>query len=343
MRPLCRIAGVILASMLVLGAVADARASDGETLAQITERGVLRCGVGESLAGFASHNAAGTWSGMDIDFCRALSASVLGSPDRVVFVPVRAAEGFPALEEDMIDVLVRNTSWTLQREGSLGVQFAGILYYDTQALMLRASARAATSADLKGAAICMEEGTSSLDHLHAWSAANGLELRPMVFASAAEARDALFAGRCRAWASDASQLAVARQAAPGGRQAWAVLDAGIADEPLGPVVRNGDASWLVLVRWVLIALLSAEQLGLTRDNLAQRAREAAVQAALVPDSDVDRTLGVAPGWMLRAVAAVGNYSEMFDRNLGARSPLNIERGRNRLWTQGGLMYAPPIR
>ena len=343
MRRLRQLASIAFAGMVLLGAAANARAADGETVAQIKSRGVLRCGLGENIPGFATRNPAGAWSGLDADFCRAVAAAVLGSPDRAAFVPLRPTERVPALEEGVIDVLSAHASWTLEREGALGLQFAGILYYDTQALIVRASDPVATASDLKGAGVCAQEGTVSLGHLRQWSAANQLDLQPVVLASAAEVRAAFFAGRCRAWTSDASQLAVARFDAPGGAQIWKILAWDIAEEPLGPAVREGDEAWLSLVRWVLVALVSAEQLGLTRENLAQREHEAAVRTALMPDTEVDRSLGVAPGWMLRAVGAVGNYGEIFERNLGSHSPFNIERGRNRLWTQGGLMYAPPTR
>lgn len=339
----CRLMRAIVVGVLLFDAAAGARAADGQTIAQVRARGALRCGVGEGIAGFAVKSAAGVWSGLEVDFCRALAAAALGNPDRVEFVPLRSAERFPALKVGTVDVLVRNTSWTLLREGTLGVQFAGVLFYDRQAFMVRSKDGRQTAASLKGATVCVEKGTSSLVHLQVWSAEHRLDLRPLILDSAADVHDAFFAGRCEAWTSDASQLAAARLFAPGGPQAFTILPDEISSEPLGPVVRDGDVAWLVLVRWVLFALLSAEQLGVTRQNLAQRGREATVQAALAPDAGVDRSLGVEPGWMLRAVQAVGNYGEMFDRNLGAQSPLNLERGPNRLWTNGGLMYAPPVR
>ncbi|MBC8751136.1 MULTISPECIES: amino acid ABC transporter substrate-binding protein [Paraburkholderia] len=340
-----RIVGrTLLAGLLLfIGAVPGVHASDGQRLAQVKARGVLRCGVSEGITGFSSHDAAGLWAGIDVDFCRAVAAAALGSPDRVAFVPLRASERFPALEDGVIDVLARNTSWTLLRESTLGVQFAGVLFYDSQAFMVRTQGAPQTLAGLRDAAVCVEKGTSSQAHLLAYSAANRLNLRPLVFASAAEAGAAFFSGRCSAWTSDASQLAAARLHAPGGPQTWVILPERISQEPLGPAVRGDDLSWLVLVRWVLFGLLAAEELGVTRANLAQRSHEAVVLQALVAGDEVDRSLGVESGWMLRAVQAVGNYGELFDRNLGPHSPFDLERGLNRLWTQGGLMYAPPVR
>jgi len=338
-----RLVRALLVVALSLGMCAGADAADRETIGQIRARGVLRCGVGEGIEGFAAQDAAGVWSGLEVDFCRALAAAALGDPDRVRFIRLRAAERFPALEERQLDVLVRNTTWTLLREATLGVQFAGVLFYDRQAFMVRSKDGPRKATALKGATVCVLKDTSSLNHLTSYSAATHLGLRPLVLASAVDARDAFFAGRCAAWTSDVSQLAVARLHAPGGPQSCTILPDELSTEPLGPVVRDGDASWLVLVRWVLVALLRAEQLGVTRANLGQRVRDAAVAAALVPDADVDRGLGVEPGWMVRAIQAAGNYGEMFDRNLGANSPVKLERGLNRIWTDGGLMYAPPVR
>ncbi|WGS45514.1 amino acid ABC transporter substrate-binding protein [Burkholderia sp. JSH-S8] len=329
--------------MMLIVATPGARAADGVTLAQARARGVLRCGVSEGIAGFSSRSASGIWTGLDVDFCRAVAAAVLGSPDKVAYVPLRASERFSALREGAIDLLARNTSWTLLREGTLDVQFAGVLYHDGQAFMVRTQGAPQTLAGLKDATVCVKKDTTSQANLLAYSTAHGLNLRPLVVDSAAAASAALFSGRCRAWTSDASQLAAARSGAPGGPSSWVVMPERISREPLGPVVRDDDPKWLVLVRWVLIALVRAEQLGLTRENVARRSHEADVRAALVADDEVDRSLDVAPGWMLRAVQAAGSYGDMFDRNLGARSPLGLERGANRLWTQGGLMYAPPLR
>jgi general L-amino acid transport system substrate-binding protein len=334
---------LLLAGLLVIGAVPRAHAADGETLAQVKARGLLRCGVSEGIAGFSMRKPRDAWSGIDVEFCRAVAAAALGSPDKVSFVPLRASERFPALAESRIDLLARNTSWTLLRESTLGVQFAGVLFYDSQVFMVRVPGGPQTLAGLRNEAVCVQKGTSSEGHLLAYSAANRLNMHLVALGSAAETRDAFFSGRCSAWTGDASQLAAARIAAPGGPQTCTILPERIAQEPLGPAVRGDDLSWLVLVRWVLIALLGAEELGLTQANLASRSHEAGVRTALVAGEEIDRNLGVEPGWALRAVQAVGNYGEMFDRNLGPASPLNLERGPNRLWTQGGLMYVPPIR
>jgi len=198
-------------------------------------------------------------------------------------------------------------------------------------------------ASLKGATVCVQKDTSTEDHLRAYSAANGLDVKPLVMDSAPELEKAFFAGRCSAYTADASRLTAMRLHAPGGATSFAILDERISKEPLGPVVLGDDAPWLTLVRWVLFTLIAAEELGVTRQNLQARIGDPVVRQALVPDDTVTRTMGVEPGWTLRALQSAGNYGEMFDRNLGAQSPLRLQRGINGLWTHGGLMYAPPMR
>ena len=325
------------------GVPSRVEAADGETVASVKARGVLRCGVSEGIAGFSAQDADGQWTGIDADFCRALAAAALGDANRVAFIPLKASARFPALQTRQIDVLSRNTTWTLLREGALKVQFAGVLFYDSQAFMVPAQSERQPIASLKGATVCVQKDTSTLDHLKAYSAANGLNIRPLVMDSAAESSRAFFVGRCAAYTADASYLHALRLHAPGGAAAFAILPERISKEPLGPVVRGGDEPWLTLVRWVLLTLIAAEEIGVTRENLPARMREPLVQQALVPDETVTRTLGVEPGWTLRALQSAGNYGEMFERNVGARSPLGLARGINGLWTNGGLMYAPPIR
>ena len=339
------IVGAVLlgVSLLLASAPSTSEAADGEVLASVKARGVLHCGVSEGVAGFSAQDAAGQWTGMDADFCRALAAAVLGDSRRVTFVPLKASERFPALETRRIDVLARNTTWTLLREGALKVQFAGVLFYDSQAFMVPAGSEQQSAGSLKGATVCVQKDTSTLNHLIAYSDANGLNIKPVVMGSADESSRAFFAGRCAAYTADASYLNALRLRAPGGPPAFTILPERISKEPLGPVVRGGDESWLTLVRWVLLTLVAAEEIGVTRENLSMRMRNPLVHQALVPDDTVTRTIGVEPGWTLRALQSAGNYGQMFERNVGAQSPLGLERGMNGLWTHGGLMYAPPIR
>ncbi|MBB1631441.1 amino acid ABC transporter substrate-binding protein [Cupriavidus sp. UME77] len=320
-----------------------AHAADGDTLAQARSRGTLRCGVSEGIAGFSAKDAAGHWSGLDVDFCRAVAAAALGRADKVTFVALKASARFPALRTDVVDLISRNTTWTLARESTLGVQFAGILFYDGQAFMVPQQGAPKSIAALDRATVCVEKGTSSAEHLAAYSAAKRLSMRPLAVDSAAEVADAFLAGRCLAYTADASHLAAVRLRGRGGSQAYVILPERISKEPLGPVVRNDDQQWLTLVRWVLFSLIAAEESGITQSNVPERMRDPLLAAALDPGDDASKALGVAPGWATRAVQSVGNYGEMFERNLGAQSPLKLERGPNRPWTQGGLMYAPPMR
>lgn len=336
----CLVAAVVLA---VAGAASPAAA--GETLAQIKTRATLRCGVSEGIVGFSAKDASGRWRGLNADFCRAVAAAVLGDAGKVTFVPLRASARFPALQSAAIDLLAHNTTWTLSREAGLAVQFAGILFYDGQAFMVPTAGRVTSVAQLNGANVCVEKGTTHETHLADYFVARRMRVNPLVIDSTAGVADAFFAGRCKAYTSDASQLAAARLRAPRG-QALRILPERISKEPLAPVVRRGDDEWLTLVRWVLFALVTAEEHGITRDNagaMRENARDPAVLRALDAGGELGKALGTDRDWALRAVLSVGNYGEMFERNLGSQSPLKLERGLNRLWTQGGLMYAPPMR
>jgi len=342
--PLIAIARLLLpASALLAVACGSAQAAAGETLAQVKSRGTLRCGVSEGIAGFSLKDAAGRWTGLDADFCRAVAAAALGDASKVTFVPLRASERFPALQARTIDLLVRNTTWTMVREAAIKVQFAGILFYDGQGFMVPGKSGVKSVAGLKDATVCVEKGTTSAQNLTDYSVARGLGIKPLVIDSAIEVADAFFAGRCGAFTSDASQLAAARLRAPGGAQAYVILPERISKEPLGPAVRNGDDDWLTLVRWVLFALVTAEETGVTRENIRERLRDPALQQSLGAGAELSKALGVEADWAVRAVQSAGNYGEMFERNVGSASPLKLERGLNRLWTEGGLMYAPPVR
>jgi general L-amino acid transport system substrate-binding protein len=320
-------------------------ATAGDTLAQVKSRGTLRCGVSNGIAGFSIKDASGDWSGLEVDFCRAVAAAVLRDAEKVTFVPLRASERFPALKSNVIDLLERLSTWTLSREADLKVQFAGILFYDGQGFMVPAGSGVKTVAQLSGATICVEKGTTHERNMADHFIAHGMSITPLVIDSVSEVANAFFSGRCKAYTSDISQLGVARLRAPAG-QTYDILPERISKEPLGPVVRSGDDDWLTLVRWVLFALIAAEEHGITRDNvraIRETTKHPALRRALGVDGGLSQELGTDPEWALRAVESVGNYGELFERNLGPKSPFNLERGLNRLWTQGGLMYAPPLR
>jgi general L-amino acid transport system substrate-binding protein len=327
---LCAIAAALLTALASFAAA-------GDTVTQITSRGSVRCGVSEGIAGFSMQEKSGRWSGLDVDFCRAVAAVALSDAGKVTFTPLRASARFPALKLGQIDLLVRQTTWTLQREAALQVHFAGILYYDGQGFMAPA-AGAKSIAQLNGATICVEKGTTHERNLADYFAARRLRVKPLVVDSTAAVADQFFAGRCKAYTSDASQLAAVRLRAAK-PQAWSILSERISKEPLGPVVRRGDDDWLALVRWVLFALVAAEENGITQKS----AGDSTANRILGTDTEIDKALGVEPGWAVRAVRSVGNYGEIFERNLGKQSPLKLERGLNRLWKDGGLMYAPPMR
>ncbi|HOW74593.1 MAG TPA: amino acid ABC transporter substrate-binding protein [Candidatus Competibacteraceae bacterium] len=317
----------------------------GEVLDSVKARGQLRCGVSEGIPGFSERDADGRWRGFEVDFCRAVAAAVLSDPEKVEFVPLRASARFPALQTRRIDLLLSGTTWTLTREAVLKVQFPGILFYDGQGFMVPTAAHITTLADLDGATVCVEKGTTHQRTLTAYFKVKGWSFEPLVIDSAPKAAEAFFAGRCRAYTSDAAQLAAMRLRAPEDPRAFVILPEQISREPLSPAVWGGDPEWTTVVRWVLNTLILAERHNVTRDNLD--AVIAGQTNPLVWATDDDRELlaqsmGIPIRWGIRALKAVGNYGEIYERNVGRDSPLKIERGLNRLWTEGGLHYAPPI-
>jgi len=336
----------VLAVWQLLFAVLSLTVQAGETLDAVKSRGRLRCGVSEGLAGFSERDASGRWIGFDVDFCRAVAAAALGDAEKVAFVPLKASERFPALQNRTIDLLLRNTTWTISRESGLKVQFPGILFYDGQAFMVPKKTDVKKIAQLNGATVCVEKGTTHVQNLADFFAARGMKVTPLIWDSTADVTSAFFSGRCRAYTSDASQLAAVRIRAPGGTQSFDILPERISKEPLGPVVMRGDDDWFTLVRWVLFALIAAEESGITRGNVAVIAKtthDPVLRRALGIDGGYGKALGVSDDWAVLAVKAVGNYGEIFERNFGSGSALKLDRGLNRLWTEGGLLYAPPLR
>lgn len=302
--------------------------------------------MGEGIIGFSIKDASGRWTGLDADFCRAVAASVLGDPERVDFRSLKASERFPALNARAIDLLVRSTTWTMSREVLLNVRFAGVLFYDAQGFMVSAKSGVKSATDLKGATVCVVKGTTHVNNLIDYFSGEGARIEPLIIDSTVGAADAFFAGKCRAFTSDFSQLNSARLRAPGGPPAYVILPERISKEPLGPAVRGGDEDWFMTVRWVLFALIAAEEFRITRANADARfseAQGARMRRLLQYEKEYARALGLRQDWMVQVIKAAGNYGEMFERNFGTGSALKLERGLNRLWTQGGLMYAPPLR
>jgi len=320
-------------------------AEAGDTLTRIKARGSLRCGVSDGILGFSFREPDGRWSGMDADFCRALAAAVLGDPGKVNFVPLAASARFPSLKAAEVDVLVRNTAWTLEREATLEVMFAGILYYDGQSFLAPAKNDVHELSRLNGATLCVVKGTTHEGNLADYFRARNWSYQPLIVDSQAKAAEALFSGQCQAFTSDHPQLTAMRLKAPGGPEEYLILPDQISKEPMGPVVRRGDDEWFTIVRWVLFALIRAEESGVTPSNVRSRLEaktDPVVQRWLELDGIISKALAIPPGWAVRALESVGNYGEMFERNLGSQSVLKLERGLNRLWTEGGLMYSPPF-
>jgi general L-amino acid transport system substrate-binding protein len=317
------------------------------TLQAIKRRGRLNCGVHEGLVGFAYTDNRGDWRGFDADFCRALAAAVLGDPDAVRFVPLTSSQRFDALRGGRIDVLWRATSWTLSREVSEGVRFAGVNYYDGQGFLVRRSLDLASAAELNGARICVQRATTSELNVADFFRARGIEYRAVVTANEEAARNAYAREDCDAFSADISALAAARTLLSNPEQ-HAILPDVISKEPLGPAVKRGDESWTSIVRWTLDALILAEELGVTAanaDTLAKDSRDPQIRRLLGVEGDLGPTMGLPRDWAKNAIEATGNYGEIFNRNIGPDSSLDLARGLNAQWNArpGGLIYALPIR
>jgi general L-amino acid transport system substrate-binding protein len=318
-----------LALTLLLLPLAPAHA--GKTLDQVRQRAQLACGVSTGVIGFSSADSQGRWNGMDVDICRAIAAAVLNDAGKVKYVPLNAQQRFTALQSGEVDLLSRNTTWTLTRDASLGLHFTAITYYDAK--------------QLKNAEICVQSGTTTEKNLGDWFKAQGIKVKPVVFEKFEASIKAFFSGRCQAYTTDASALAFIRSKEAPNADDYVVLPELISKEPLGPVVRRGDDEWFAIVKWVIFALIEAEEYGITQANLEQMksSPDPAIQRLLGGAEDSGKLLGLERDWAARAVKAVGNYGEIFQRNVGKDSPLKLPRGANALWNKGGLLYAPPVR
>lgn len=332
--------------LLLTGMLNHPLALGSQTLDKVRASGAVRCGVSEGLAGFSLRDSKGHWQGFNVDFCRAVAAATLGSTEKVHFVPVTTANRFPILLSRQIDLLMRNTTQTFEREAALGVHFAGIYYHDGQAFMVSRASGIRTITELQGATICVAKGSTHEANLADYYLQRSWTYKPLVKETLPGMQAAFFGGQCQALTSDRSQLAAMRLSAPGGPQEYDILPEIISQEPLGPVVRRGDEEWLTLVKWVLYALIEAEERGITQTNvriLKNTSPDPGLRRFLDSDGLPEKSLGISPGWVVRVVEAVGNYGEIFERHLGSHSKLKLDRGLNRLSTQGGLMYSPPFR
>ena len=323
---------------------AEPAKASGGTLAAVKAKGMLTCGVSTGLPGFSVPDKSNKWAGLDVDVCRAVAAAVLGSADKVKFTPLTAKERFTALQSGEIDILSRNTTWTHTRDTSLGLNFAGVNYYDGQGFMVNTKLGVKSAKELNGAAVCIQAGTTTELNLADYFRFNNLKYKSIVFDTSDQSVKGFESGRCDVLTSDQSQLYALRTKLQNPNNA-VVLPEVISKEPLGPVVRQGDDQWFNIVRWTLNAVINAEELGITSSTVdaMKTSKNPSVQRVLGTASDMGKKLGLDNDWAARAIKQVGNYSEMFERNVGKNTPLKISRGLNALWSNGGIMYAPPIR
>ncbi len=343
--------GAILAVGLVLAGCAGADDASS-TLDDVRARGTLNCGVSQGLPGFSNPDAAGNWTGFDADYCRAIAAAVLGNANAVNFVPLTAAARFTALQSGEIDVLVRNTTWTATRDGGEGTSFATTTFYDGQGMMVNTNSGINSIADMNNTTVCVQAGTTTELNLESVFSARGLNYTALTFEENAQLQEAYFQGRCDGWTSDLSQLAAFRGNWPaerGGPASVKILADVISKEPLGPLTRDGDSKWFDVVNWTVIATIQAEEFGISSANVD--AIRAATDPAANPEigrflglvDGFDPGLGLSPDWAYNIVFQVGNYGQIYERNVGPSTPLGLPRGVNNLWTDGGLLYAPPFR
>ena len=331
---------IILAA--VLGAAASA--ATAQTLNTVKSRGVLNCGANGTLAGFGLPDAQGRWTGLDVDFCKAMAAAIFNDPNKVKFVPLTAKDRFTALQSGEVDLLARNTTWTSSRDTTLGLNFTGVNYYDGQGFMVRKALKVNSALELNDAAVCVQQGTTTELNLADYFRANKMKLKTVTFATADEAIKAYDAGRCDAYTTDASGLAGERLRLVNAND-HIVLPEIISKEPLGPSVRHGDDQWFDIVRWTHFAMINAEELGITRANVDDQMKSTNpdVKRLLGTEGKHGEGLGLTNDWAYRIIKHVGNYGETFERNVGQGSNLKISRGVNALWNKGGLQFAPPIR
>lgn len=340
MKKLATIAAV---SAIALGTTAAAQAE--ETLESVKEKDFVQCGVSTGLPGFSNPDEKGNWQGLDVDVCRAVAAAVLGDAGKVKYIPLTAKERFTALQSGEIDVLSRNTTWTQTRDTKLGLNFAGVNYYDGQGFLVSKNLGVNSALELDGAAVCIQSGTTTELNLSDYFRQHKMSYTPVVFDTSDQTVKGFESGRCDVLTSDQSQLYALRIKLADPNSAK-VLPEVISKEPLGPVVRQGDDQWFNIVKWSLNAMINAEELGLTSANIDEMKESSSnpnVKRLIGLEGPKGEGLGLSDDWAYQVVKQVGNYGEAFDRNVGSGSPLNIERGINALWNAGGFMYAPPMR
>jgi general L-amino acid transport system substrate-binding protein len=334
----------LVAAAALFGATNIAAAQATATLATAKSRGTINCGVNTGVAGFSSPDDKGNWSGIDVDFCRAVAAAVFDDPNKVSFKPLTGKERFTALQSGEVDLLSRGTTWTMGRDSSLGLSFAGVMFYDGQGFMVKKSLGLKSAKDLNGASICVQTGTTTELNLADYFRTNKMTYKTVVFEKPDEALTAFDTGRCDAMTDDSSALYSGRLKLKNSADNIVLPDI-ISKEPLGPVVRQGDFQWFTAVKWVYFALLNAEELGVNSKNVdeMQNSPNPDIKRLLGKEGDFGKGIGLDNTWAYNIVKKVGNYAEIYDRTVGEGSPLKIARGLNKLWKDGGLQYAPPIR
>ena len=345
-----KIKSLFIALILSLGVSSAFADGHGSTLDVVKERGFLKCGSNTGLAGFGLPNDAGVWEGIDVDVCRAVAAAVFGDASKVEYVPTTSKVRFTVLQSGEVDMLSRNTTWTLQRDVELGLEFVGVNYYDGQGFMVRKDLGVSSATELDGASVCIQVGTTTEMNLADYFSANGMSYEAVPVETNSEADAAYTAGRCDVYTTDASGLYASRAGYPD-PSAHVVLPEIVSKEPLGPSVRHGDSAWADIVRWSLNAMIIGEELGITSANVDEMKSS--------PNPEVLRLLGVnqvgdtgagygqwlnlSDDWAYNIIQQVGNYSESFEKHIGPNTPINIQRGLNALYKNGGILYAPPFR
>ena len=337
--------GILAAAAVALSIGAAGTAHAGQTLDAIKQKGFIQCGVNTGLAGFSNPDSAGNWTGLDVDVCRAVAVALFNDPAKVKFTPLSAQQRFPAIQSGEVDILSRNTTWTLTRDTSVGLNFAPVTYYDGQGFMVSKKLGVKSAKELNGATVCVQSGTTTELNLADYFRANNMQYNPVVIESVDEVNAAFFAGRCDVLTTDASGLAGTRASVAPNPADYVILPEIISKEPLAPAVRHGDDQWYDIVAWTVYAMIDAEENGITSKNVDEfmNSKNPGIQRLLGVSPGMGKSLGLDEKWAYNIIKKVGNYGEVFDRNVGPNTSLKLERGLNALWTKGGLQYAMPLR
>jgi general L-amino acid transport system substrate-binding protein len=335
---------LIAAALVAAASVGLVSAASAGTLDNVKAKGQLVCGANPGTAGFGVPDQKGNWTGLDVDYCRAIAAAIFNDPTKVKFVPLSSKDRFTALASGEVDVLIRNSTWTMSRETTLGIIWAGVNFYDGQGFMVNKKLNVKSAKELNGASICVQQGTTTELNLADYFRSNKMDYKVVTFGTSEEALKAYDSGRCDSYTTDRSGLAADRlsMAKPDDH---IILPEVISKEPLGPVVRQGDDQWLNLVKWVHYALITTEELGITSKNVDEQVKSdnPEIKRVLGTEGKFGESLGLSNAWVVQIVKGVGNYEEIFERNVGPNTPIQLARSSNALWSKGGLQYAPPIR